>query len=114
MSTAAELKGIEVPWSLAGVRAFARDFAAQRRSAGPAEVVVLAKNSTETAWWQELARPATAICLIRGRGPKVGAHYPTQGQIALYYGRDVEGFAATWAGRGLIAYAFAPGQEATP
>jgi hypothetical protein len=96
------IETIEVPWSLAGTRAFARDFAARRRADGPAEVVVIARNSTETAWFQELAERATAVCFIRGRGPKIGAHYATQGMAAMFYGTDVEGFKTAWADRGVI------------
>jgi hypothetical protein len=97
------IQTLEVPWSLAGARAFARDFAAQRQAEGPAEVVVLARNSTDAAWFQELASVATARCEIRGRGPRnASGHYPTQGVIALYYGSDVEGFAKAWADRGTV------------
>ena len=96
------IQTLEVPWSLAGACAFARDFAAQRQADGPAEVVVISRNSTETEWWPTLARTATALCLIRGRGLKVGAHYATQGMIALFYGMDFEGFTKAWSGRGLV------------
>lgn len=94
---------IEVPHSLAGARAFAADFAAQRRSGGPADVVVLARNSTEAAWFQQLAVLSTARCEIRGRGPRNESGFaPVQGQIALYFGLDAEGFAKAWADRGVI------------
>lgn len=82
---------------------FAREFADRMRS-GTAEIVVLSRNSTETRWWQELSETATAICCIRGRGPKVNGNYPTQGQIALYYGTDVDGFRKAWAERGVILH----------
>ena len=98
--TAAET--LEVPWGRIPAQDFARDFAARIASGGPAEVTVLARNSTETRWFQELLGLAAAIRCIRGRGPKTGEHYALQGQIALYYGTDVEGFRAAWAPRGVI------------
>jgi hypothetical protein len=72
------------------------------RSGGPAEVTVIARNSTETRWFQELLGLAAAVCFITGRRPKNGEHYATQGTVALFYGRDVRGFAAAWSGRGLV------------
>ena len=93
---------LEVPWGRIGARDFARDFAARIRSGGPAEVTVLARNSTETSWFQELLGLSTAVCFITGRGPKTGEHYATQGTVALFYGRDTGKFELAWAGRGLI------------
>ena len=101
------METLEVPWGRTGAADFARDFAARIRSGGPAEVTVLCRNSTETRWFQALAVLATAACFITGREPKTGEHYPTQGQIALYFGSDAGGFAKAWAGRGL-AWVFAP------
>jgi hypothetical protein len=54
----------------------------------PRRGTILSRNSTDTSWFQELARLATAICLLRGREPKTGEHYPLQGQVALYFGTD--------------------------
>ena len=65
---------LEVPWGRIPARDFARDFAARIRSGDPAEVTVLCRNSTETRWFQELAGPSTAICLLTGREPKTGEH----------------------------------------
>jgi len=65
---------LEVPWGRIQARDFARDFAARIRSGDPAEVTVLCRNSTETRWFQELAGPSTAICLLTGREPKTGEH----------------------------------------
>lgn len=109
MSSAMEV--IEVPWHRIPAQDFAREFAARIRSGGPAEVTVLARNSTETAWFQELLGLATAVCFLQGRGPKVGEHYPIQGRCALYFGADTEGFAKAWDGRGVTVYDIAPGTE---
>ena len=79
---------LEVPWGRIGAADFVRVFTVPIRSDGPAEVVVIARNSTETRWFQELLGLATAVCLIQGRGPRNGPYYATQGQIALFYGTD--------------------------
>jgi hypothetical protein len=93
---------LEVPWGRIPARDFARDFAARIRSGGPAEIVVLARNSTETRWFQELLGLATAVCFITGRVPKNGEHYATQGQVALYFGTDAGKFELAWASRGIV------------
>ena len=95
------METLEIPWGRTGARDFARDFADGIRSGAPAEVTVLCRNSTETRWFQELAGLATAICLLKGREPKTGKHYPLRGQVALYFGSDIEGFVKAWAHRGL-------------
>jgi hypothetical protein len=93
---------LEVPWGRIGAADFVRDFTVPIRSDGPAEVVVIARNSTETRWFQELLGLATAVCLIQGRGPRNGPYYATQGQIALFYGTHAGKFELAWAGRGLV------------
>jgi hypothetical protein len=82
------METLEVPWGRTGARDFARDCAGGIRSGAPAEVTVLCRNSTETSLFQELAGLATAICLLRGREPKTGEHYPLQGRVALYFDTD--------------------------
>lgn len=52
------------------------------------EAVVLTHNNTDTAWWHDLARHATAICFTRGRiafDDGTGRSNPTQGQTFFYF-----------------------------
>lgn len=71
------------------------------------QAVVLVNNATETAWFNEIASVASAICFLRGRVKfldKSGkpANTPVQGQAVLYMGSDVANFCEAFAGMGLI------------
>lgn len=54
-------------------------------------VVMVTNNSTDSRWWQHLARQNPAICLIRGR---LRWKSTLQGQTAFYFGPDPGSFAA--------------------
>jgi hypothetical protein len=55
----------------------------------------LTHNYTDTAWFQEIARFASAICFTRGRvrfynGDEIAA--PTEGQVFSYFGPELDLF----------------------
>lgn len=58
--------------------------------------IALTHNYTDTKWFQETARVASAICFTRGRirfySPTGQLAAPTQGQAFFYFGDDVEAF----------------------
>ena len=68
--------------------------------------IVLTHNYTDTAWFQKLARAATAICFTRGRvrfvSPTGELAAPTQGQAFFYFGHDVDAFASSFAEIGFV------------
>jgi phage N-6-adenine-methyltransferase len=71
------------------------------------QAVVLVNNATETAWFNEIASVASAICFLRGRVKFLGrdgkpANTPIQGQAVLYIGSDVGRFCEAFADMGLI------------
>lgn len=71
------------------------------------QAIVLVNNATDTAWFQQLASVASAICFLRGRVKfldKTGkpANTPVQGQAMLYVGRNVEHFRSRFSAFGFV------------
>jgi hypothetical protein len=68
--------------------------------------IVLTHNYTDTAWFQKLARAASAICFTRGRvrfvSPTGELAAPTQGQAFFYFGHDVAAFTEGFADVGFV------------
>lgn len=70
------------------------------------EAVALTHNYTDTRWFQDTARAATAICFTRGRikfySPSGDIAAPTQGQAFFYFGPNVDAFAAEFSAVGFV------------
>lgn len=61
------------------------------------QACILVNNATETEWLQRILNIASAVCFIKGRlrfidkqGLASGA--PLQGQVILYFGKNIESF----------------------
>lgn len=72
-----------------------------------ASAIALVNNATETAWFHELVRAASAICFPRGRikfwAPDGRIAQPLQGQALIYLGRDADAFQNAFAQFGWCA-----------
>lgn len=75
---------------------FAETVSAKYESGEITQACILVNNATETAWFQRMAKVASAICFPASRikfldpSGKPGA--PLQGQALIYLGLDVESF----------------------
>lgn len=85
---------------------------AEVKAARVAAAVVLTHNYTDTAWFQDAAALADAICFTRGRIRFIdadgGLAAPTQGQAFHYFGGNPTKFIAEFAGVGFVAVRLCP------
>lgn len=94
------------PYAQPLIGRFASRLAAEVKRGSKA--IVLVNNATETAWFQEMAEAASAICFPKGRikfvdtGGNPGA--PLQGQAILYFGDEFNEFADAFKSFGFVAF----------
>lgn len=94
------------PYAQPAIAYFADKMVEEWEAGRTKAAIVLTHNYTDTAWFQKLARAATAMCFTRGRirfvSPAGELAAPTQGQAFFYFGHDVETFAAVFSGVGFV------------
>lgn len=61
------------------------------------QACIIVNNATDTQWCQKLLRKCNAICFVEGRvkfvnGQGTTTGHPLQGQIILYFGKEMESF----------------------
>lgn len=95
------------PYAQPLIANFARAVAAKFSSKEITEAIVLVNNATETEWFNEMIKHASAICFPNGRirfvnkeGKPGGA--PLQGQAVLYFGSKIEKFISEFKSFGWI------------
>lgn len=75
-------------------------------SGAVSQAVLLTNDQTDTAWWQQGARAADAICFVDGRIKFYNAagegQSPTNGQTFCYYGGRKQKFAKAFSEVGLV------------
>lgn len=94
------------PYAADLVGKFADKMVESYRAGSVLASITLVNNATETAWFQSLARAATAICFperrIRFWSPDGELGAPLQGQALIYMGLEPGRFAEAFAPFGLI------------
>lgn len=95
------------PYAQPAISHFADKMVTEWESGRVEAAIVLTHNYTDTAWFQKLARAATAICFTRGRvrfvSPAGDLASPTQGQAFFYFGTDIDIFADVFGEIGFVA-----------
>jgi hypothetical protein len=96
------------PYAQPAIADFAAKMVAEWKTGDVTAAIVLTHNYTDTAWFQQLAHAATAICFTRGRVRFVSSDgelaMPTQGQAFFYFGSELERFAGVFAEVGFVAH----------
>lgn len=94
------------PYAQPAIGHFADKMVAEVKSGRITDAVMLTHNYTDTAWFQTLAKSASAICFTRGRvkfeGPNGEVAAPTQGQAFFYFGQRAGDFASAYADVGFV------------
>jgi phage N-6-adenine-methyltransferase len=94
------------PYAQPAIAHFADKIVAEWESGRLTAAIALTHNYTDTAWFQKMARAATAICFTRGRvrffSPSGEIAAPTQGQAFFYFGSDVDAFSEAFSGVGFV------------
>jgi ParB family chromosome partitioning protein len=95
------------PYDAVLVRRYIDKLCASIEAGSVTAAIVLVNNATETAWFQRLARLASAICFPSGRIRFLGPdgepkRTPLQGQAVLYVGDEPADFRARFEPMGFI------------
>jgi phage N-6-adenine-methyltransferase len=94
------------PYAQPAVGHFLAKLVSEAEAGHIAEAIALTHNYTDTAWFQNTARPANAICFTRGRiaflNPDGDAAAPTQGQAFFYFGHAVSRFVEVFEPIGVV------------
>lgn len=94
------------PYAQPAISHFAEKMVSEIAAGRVSEAIMLTHNYTDTAWFQKLAKAATAICFTRGRvkfvSPEGQVAAPTQGQAFFYFGHELETFVSTFAKIGFV------------
>jgi phage N-6-adenine-methyltransferase len=94
------------PYAQPAIQEFAERLSQTFEGGDVREACALVNNATETAWFQRMARAASAICFPAGRvkfwhPDRQSA--PLQGQAVLYFGANPRGFREEFGRFGFVA-----------
>lgn len=94
------------PYSASDIAAFTSKLCDEFLLGNVKQAVLLTNNSTDSAWWQNAAEVASAICFHRGRIRFTDVvtgknNSPLQGQTIMYFGPSVDRFVEVFGEYGL-------------
>lgn len=88
------------PYAQPLIAQFVSKMVSEWRSGRVFGAIMLTHNYTDTAWFDEAANAADALCFTRGRIKFINANgeiaAPTQGQAFFYFGDDPNSFCSTF------------------
>ena len=94
------------PYAQPLIAQFATKMVEEYVSGHVSAAIMLTHNSTDTAWFHEIAPVSTAMCFTKGRVRFVNAAgevaAPTQGQVFTYFGDDREKFEEVFSNFGFV------------
>lgn len=98
------------PYSRALIGPFIRKLVSEYMSGRCTEAIVLTNNSTDTAWFMDMARAGATVCFPRGRirfqrPDGTMGRTPPQGQVFTYLGRNPASFACVFGELGFVGVA---------
>lgn len=95
------------PYSQPAIAHFCAKLVDEYNGGNVSAAIALTHNYTDTSWFQNMARSATAICFTRGRvrfeSPTGELAAPTQGQAFFYFGPDAAIFGDVFGDVGFVA-----------
>ncbi len=95
------------PYMQPHISNFAQKLVGEYRAQRVSAAIMLTHNYTDTVWFQDSAKVASAICFTRGRIRFLGSDgalaAPTQGQAFFYFGNNLKLFSQVFKDVGFIA-----------
>lgn len=94
------------PYAFPAIANFTKKLCAEFAAGHVTEAILLTNNSTDTGWWHEAAKIASAVCFTSGRinfyKADAAVSQPTNGQNFFYFGKNPKAFASVFSEFGLI------------
>lgn len=94
------------PYAQPAIAQFANKLVTEWEAGNIDAAISLTHNYTDTAWFQQIAKAATAVCFTRGRvrfvSPSGELASPTQGQAFAYFGNEIDKFFRSFSPFGIV------------
>ena len=94
------------PYDAATIKAFVGKLLEELRGGAVDAAILLTNNATDSEWWHDAGKMASAVCFTRGRisfgSPSGSPGNPTNGQTIFYFGDAVEAFVQAFGDYGRV------------